>query len=56
MCKKIKCQPNTLPISSFSKGFSIGDTDQDGLTEFFYIVSGVDENYRRLVSYEFNPA
>jgi len=52
----IKYQPNTLPISSFSKGFSIGDTDQDGLTEFFYIVSGLDANYRRLVSYEYNPA
>ena len=51
----LKYQPNTLPISSFSKGFSIGDTDRDGLTEFFYIVSGIDENYRSLVSYEYNP-
>lgn len=52
----VKYQPNTLPISSFSKGYSIGDTDRDGLTEFFYVVSGVDANYRRLVSYEYNPA
>ena len=52
----LKYQPNTLPISSHSKGFSIGDTDRDGLTEFFYIVSGVNENYRRLVSYEYNPS
>jgi len=51
-----KFHPNTLPISSFSKGFAIGDTDRDGLTEFFYIVSGVDVNFRRLVSYEYNPA
>ena len=50
-----KFQPNTLPISSYSRGFSIGDTDRDGLTEFFYIVSGVNENYRRLASYEYNP-
>ncbi len=53
---ELKYQPNTLPVSSFSKGFSIGDTDQDGMTEFIYIVSGVDANYRRLVSYEYNPA
>ena len=51
-----KFQPNTLPISSFTKGFTIGDTDRDGLTEFFYIVSGVNTNFRRLVSYEYNPA
>ena len=54
----LKYHPNTLRYHNRNKGLAVGDVDNDGLAEFFY-VTAADEttgNATKIACYEYNPA
>ncbi len=54
----LKYHPNTLRIHNRNKGMAIGDADEDGRAEFYYMTADDETtgNSRKIACYEYNPA